>query len=568
RCAYEASREGTLERLVPVAGPLEWSASPPARSRLVEGYDSWAYAGVRSAGEPGTSWWGTVVAGGDAAVGVQALDAHRFATAVTSRPGREQLLVAVTCGATPPEAIVAGTWGYETLAPPGLGLPLEAGTTERTPPIALTAARDPLAVAGELAALAGKASGARRWTGAPIVGWESWYHYGLVVEPEHVLENARVLLERYGTRPGFDVIQLDDGWQTTYGAWWPNDRFPADLRELTDAVRALGGRPGLWLAPFMVQPGAPGLGTEQPGWMVRGDDGAPLLDRYGRLGLDASNPAVVDWLRDLGRQVRAWGFEMVKLDFLYLGAVEGGRHDARSTGTAALRRGLGAMAEALGDDVYVLGCGMPLLPAVGVCHGNRVGHDLAVPVLLREFGQPLQDGWTGFHGIRPQARNVAARFALHRRWFEADPDVVMAWDGETDGYSVEEARTLATVAALCGGPFLLADELAALPQPARAVLEQPGLLDLVGGDGFRPVDLFARVDRPETEHFFTQGEPPSVWRAERGGRPVAALFNWADAPSSRPVPDGFAGSSELWTGDDVEGPTIEIPAHAVRVLRA
>ena len=567
---YDSPDAATLDRLIPVSGLVDLGAVATDATRLVQGYDSWAYAGVRPTDGLGVSWWSSVFATPTgAAFGLQALDAERFATAVASRPERGQLLVDVSCGATPPVEAGAGTWGYETLPPPGLGLPLPAGTTEVAPPIALTAGTDPLAVTEELAALAGRVSGARRWTGPPVTGWETWYYYGLVVDRDQLLENARLLLERHRDRPGFDLVQLDDGWQVTYGAWWPNDRFPEDLSEVTAEVRALGGRPGLWLAPFMVQPGAPGLGTDHPGWAVRDEDGAPILDRHGRYGLDASNPDVVDWLRALGDQVRAWGFEMVKLDFLYLAAVEGVRHDARVTGTEALRRGLRAMLAGLGPDLYVLGCGMPLLPAVGICHGNRVGHDLAVPVLLREFGQPLTEGWTGFHGVRPQARNVAARFALHRRWFDADPDVVMAWgsDGATPhGYSIEESRTLATLAALCGGPFLLADELALLSAEERAVLEHPGLLDLVWGDGFRPVDLFARVDEPEVEQFFAQGEPASVWLAERSGRRIAALFNWTDEPATRDVPDGFNGTHELWTDAVVDTPTVSVPAHAVRVL--
>jgi alpha-galactosidase len=568
---YRAAVAQTLDRIIPLGGLVDLGAPPAEATRLVDGYDSWAYAGVREADRLGVSWWNTAFSrdAGGAGLAVQALDAERFATAIASRLEGGELLVEVSCGATPTVESGEGTWGYETLPPPGLGLPVPPGATEQAPPIALTARSDPLTAVEDLAALAGAVSRARHWDGAPVAGWESWYHYGLVVAPEQLLANARVLRERYAGREGFDLVQLDDGWQVTYGAWWPNDRFPEDLSELTAALRALGARPGLWLAPFMVQPGAPGLGTAHPEWSVRDDDGAPVLDRHGRFGLDASHPEVLAWLRELGAQVRAWGFEMVKLDFLYLAAVEGMRDDARVTGTEALRRGLQAMIDGLGPDVYVLGCGMPLLPAVGICHGNRVGHDLAVPVLLREFGQPLSDGWTGFHGVRPQARNVAARFAVHRRWFDADPDVVMAWgsDGATPhGYSIEESRALATLAALCGGPFLLADELTALSADERAVLEHPGLLDLARGGGFRPADLFEHPDHPEVEQFFAQADLASVWLAQRGSRRVAALFNWTDEPAKRVVPVGFAGAAELWTGSRVDGPSLEVPPHAVRVL--
>ncbi len=47
----------------------------------------------------------------------------------------------------------------------------------------------------------------------------------------------------------------------------------------------------------------------------------------------------------LGAQVREWGVDMVKLDFLYQGAQEGLRHDPRVTGTQALRTGLRAFVD-------------------------------------------------------------------------------------------------------------------------------------------------------------------------------------------------------------------------------
>lgn len=568
--AYRATAELPIERLIPLTGTIDLAAPANGVARLVNGYDSWAYAGVRSAEALGLSWWNAAYAATGRALAIQALEATRFATAIASRPEADRVLVDVACGATPPVQPAPGSWGYETLPPPGLALPARPGDEERSPAIALLASRDAFAAVEELAELAGSVSGARRWRGAPISGWESWYHYGLVVSAEHVIANARTLRERYADRPGFDLVQVDDGWQVTYGAWWPNDRFPEDLTELTAQLRALGARPGLWLAPFMVQPGAPGVASDHPEWAIADEDGAPALDRHGRWGIDATHPDARAWLHDLGARVRGWGFEMVKLDFLSLGAIEGERHDRRATGTAALRDGLRAFLDGLGDDVYVLACGAPMLPLAGLCHGNRIGHDLAVPVLLRDFGQPL-DNWTAFSGIRPQGRNVAARWALHRRWFDADPDVVMAWgsDGAAGGYGIEESRALATVAALCGGPFLLADELTALRDEERAVLEHAGLLDLACGDGFRPIDLFERIDAPELEHFFDQPHDlASVWIANRGGRRVAALFNWTAELATCRVPDGFAGARELWTGATVHDVSLDVPPHAVRVLVA
>jgi len=549
RVVVRPAADARLDRLVPLAGRVDLGGDVTTAVRLVEGYDSWSYAGVRAAATPGRSWWrAAFVRAGEAALAVHALDAARFATVVESAGTAGELRVAVDCGAAPAVELAPGSWGYEVLAPPSLDLPVAAGAEVRSPPIALSAGTDAFALLEQAAELAGVTSARRRWSGPPIGGWESWYHYGLFVEPAEILANARLLRERIGDRPGFDVVQVDDGWQQTYGAWWPNDRFPADLATLVADLHALACRAGLWLAPFMVQPGAPGVATEHPDWLVRDADGAPVLDRHGRAAIDGANADALGWLRDLGAQVRGWGFELVKLDFLYLGAVEGVRADATVTGTDALRRGLRAFVDGLGDDVYVLGCGAPLLPLVGLCHGNRVGHDLGVPVRLREYGNPLAEDWTAFRGIRPQARNVAARWALHRRWFECDPDVVMAWGSEqpdgAGGFALEESRTLATLAALCGGPYLLADDLAALRPAERQVVEDPVLLDLAHGDGFRPLDLFDHADDPPREEFFDQpARVASRWRTTGADADVEAHFDFDDT-------------------DDTD-----VPAHGVRLVR-
>jgi alpha-galactosidase len=554
-----------LGHLAPVVGTTNLAYE----RRLVDGYDSWAYSGVRGP-QPGASFWNSAFVGtGGQTLAVQALASEWLCTRVVN----DTTGLRVECGATPPRSKVEGTWGYLVGNPPPLDLPT-LGAPVRAEPVALGAGTDPFSVIEDLCALAAEAMGARAWSGPPVHGWESWYHFGLFVSADDVLANARMLRERYRHIPDFDLVQIDDGWQVTYGAWTPNDRFPADLGDLARELRAMGCRPGLWLAPFRVQSDAPGIASDHPDWCL--PEGVPLFDtRHQTWALDASHPDALAWLRDLGSQVRTWGFEMVKADFCYLGALEGARHDPSVTGTAALRRGLRAFADGLGENVYLLGCGMPMLPAVGICHGNRVGHDLAMPRALQELGHPLDRGWTGFAGVHAQARNVAARWAQAGRWYDADPEVVMAWGAAgTDpaGYPTELARIMATMAVICGGPFLLADDLEPLEPAERAVLEHGPLLELLGlvGDAqFRPVDVFDHADPPTApEHAFAPGTTaPSTWIAERAGRRLAALFNWGDHAVRRPVPDCWQGTTEVWTGARVDV-DIEIPPRATRLLLA
>jgi alpha-galactosidase len=541
---FQPTHGGAVRSLIPLAGRV----TPAVDRQLVNGYDSWSYSGVRADAAATDSFWGSTVTTEAGALALQALTSERFVTRIT-RTGDQ--VVARAEGA-PTHHQVDGSWGHETRGS-ARSWPVAAGEEIVSEPIAISAGPDPLAATEKLASLTAR----RVWAGPPALGWESWYHYAIAIDPESLLENARLLRERFGSRPGFDLFQIDDGWQQTYGAWWPRAPFPEDFGELVEQIHRLDLRCGLWLAPFMVVPRAIGLGAEHPEWCVRNEEtGENLVDRHDRWALDASNPEVVDYLRDLGTQVRGWGVDMVKLDFLYQGAQEGGRHDPRVTGTYALRRGLGTFVDQLGDGTYVLGCGAPMLPMVGICHANRIGHDLAVPVIARDFGQPLREGWTGWKGIKAQARQAAARWALHGRWFHNDPEIVMAWGsdgrGGADGYSLEEAHTQAVVAALVGGPYLLADELASLLPEERAVLEDPAVLDLSWDErGFRPLDLFEHADTGRQYAYAQPDDLPSVWVGERGTGSVAALFNWTDGPASRTAPDGT---------------TVEIPPHGARIV--
>ena len=209
-----SAADARLDRLVPLAGPVDLGADVATAVRLVEGYDSWSYAGVRAAATPGRSWWRAAFVRADgAALAVHALDAARFATVVESAASAGELRIAVDCGAAPAVELAPGSWGYEVLAPPALDLPVAARTDVRSPAIALSAGADAFALVERGAELAGVTSARRRWTGAPIGGWESWYHYGLFVEPDDIVANARLLRERYDDRPDFDMVQIDDGWQ-------------------------------------------------------------------------------------------------------------------------------------------------------------------------------------------------------------------------------------------------------------------------------------------------------------------------------------------------------------------
>lgn len=285
--------------------------------------------------------------------------------------------------------------------------------------------------------------------------WCSWYRYFEQVTAADVADNLRAF-DGHGLQ--VDVVQVDDGWSPGLGEGLrPSDRF-GSLEALVDEIRSSGRRAGLWLAPFLVGTRTT-LAREHPDWLV-----GPAGHNWGQdlAGLDLTHPGVQEMLRDvLGRLVEL-GIDYLKLDFLYGGAVPGPRH-GDVDGVRAYRAGLALVREVVGPDVYLVGCGAPLVPSVGLVDAMRVSPDT--------FHEGGEDGSTGLRGLMP----LAARAWQQGRLWVNDPDCVVA----RPSYSLRERW--APAARDLGGLRSFSDLVAGLDDWAltmlRTLLAEGGTAD-------------------------------------------------------------------------------------------
>jgi Melibiase len=492
---------------------------------LYNGYQSWDRAGhLPAASGTRESWWTVALADArGAGIAAAAADARSSCTRFSVTQG---ILTIVWC-----EAQGLDSWPSLFRGP--------AGTRWRSDPVLVAPGAD---VRTCLGSLIGRSP---RSMPAPV-GWLSWYHFGPWIRREDVLAHADLLASDGYRDLGYRLVQIDDGWQETYGEWRTNTKFPGGLRPVSEELSRRGQVAGLWIAPFLVGAAADVASEAPEDWFVIDPaTGERAVDtRHRAFGpmyvLDASRPGVQRHLRDLFAGFYEDGIRYFKIDFLYAGAY---------AGLAALRAGLEAIREGVGD-ARLVASGAPLLPVVGLVEGCRVGPDTATP--LPDFETGTSTATVFGDEVLAVARNFAARATLHR-WFQLDADIALVGGNLT----LEQGRVLVTVAALSGGPFFASDDLTRLPSERMALLTNPEVLELVGGTPALPDWEPARGDLP-----------PTHWR--RGD--VLAVFNWRSEPAQVAVrAPGACGARDLWERRELDGfadgSPLSVPAQGVRLLR-
>ncbi len=423
---------------------------------------------------------------------------------------------------------------------------------------------------------------ARPGADAPV-GWCSWYFFFEKVTQQAVLENLAWAAAHHDEVP-LNLIQLDDGFEAQVGDWYDlREAFPDGLPELSRRIQSAGFRPGLWLAPFIAKPQARVL-SDHPDWILRDHRGAPANAGFAWRGsaraLDVTNPAVLDHVEALIQAaVRDWGFEYLKLDFLYAAALPGKRNDPRRTRAQALRGALERVRAAAGPETVLVGCGCPLGPAVGIVDGMRIGTDVAPrwePAFMglkRPFRREPD-----IPATRSAARNALTRSMLHRKWWVNDPDCLLMREPPTrrePGAPTEsrmhltasEVQFLATVVALSAGSLVVSDDLPRLAPERAAWL---GRLIPPLPKAARVFDLFDAA-YPSTLVLPLEG-PAGLWH-------LVALLNWADGPGRLQadllrlgLPQAAAYHAVDFWGESyrrIEGSSLllaSMPAHAAVLL--
>jgi alpha-galactosidase len=211
----------------------------------------------------------------------------------------------------------------------------------------------------------------------PAIGWTSWYYYYTKISEEIALKNLNNFKQN---QIPLKIFQIDDGYQTRVGDWLSvNKKFPSGMKFLADEIKSAGYQAGLWLAPLSAEKKSQ-LVKDHPDWLVKNEDGTPYRIGINPLwslafyALDIYHHEVRAYIKKVFQTVcREWGYDIVKLDFLYGACMVPRNGKSRAT---IMADAMELLREAIGDDKIILGCGIPLGSAMGTTDYCRIGADV------------------------------------------------------------------------------------------------------------------------------------------------------------------------------------------------
>ena len=301
-----------------------------------------------------------------------------------------------------------------------------------------------------------------------LTGYTSWYNYFQKID-ENIIRRDLKGLSR--ARESVNIFQIDDGYEPFVGDWldYNGKDFPNGMKTIADAVHREGYLAGIWLAPFNVQRGKSRILKEHPDWLIRNPDGKPQLGCVawgGAYTLDIYNSEVREHLKKVFDTVLDdWGYDMVKLDFLYSQCRT--PRDNKTRGTI-MCEAMDFLRECVGDKL-ILGCGVPLGPAFGVVDACRISCDVDL-----SYGGKFYNSMS-INNELPSAQNAINnsmfRRHLNGRAFLNDPDVFFLRDHNLT-FTWEQKLLLAKINNLFGRVLFVSDDAGEYSEAELEVLKE------------------------------------------------------------------------------------------------
>ncbi|MFX1463336.1 MAG: glycoside hydrolase family 36 protein [Promethearchaeota archaeon] len=364
------------------------------------------------------------------------------------------------------------------------------------------------------------------------IGWCSWYYYFTNISQDEMVKNLEFF--QHHTDMPIDFIQLDDGYFTKIGDFANlNEKFPDGLPWLFEYIKKLGFKGGIWTAPFIAIKRSQFFREHRDWFLTKNNNLLPVLFNWNSFEytIDLSNEEVLDFLKlffsnllNAFKKGKADNnnplINFFKIDFLHAATPYSADYtNPKFTRAQLLYNAVKIIRDAISDNSFLLGCGAPLGPCVGLVNAMRISCDTA-PLWNSDFIEKFENG-RGIADISLKAAllNTLYRSFMHRYFWINDPDCLMIRRSDTK-LNIDEIRLQMTIFGLSGGQILISDDMTKL---SRDEINDAKLLI----PPYNPKDN----DPIVIDAFIS--ELPTIYMLETkeiiGKRYLVAIINWDDS---------------------------------------
>lgn len=364
------------------------------------------------------------------------------------------------------------------------------------------------------------------------VGWCSWYYYYTDITEIEMIEN----LKFFNTNKDIpiDFIQLDDGYFTKIGDYLniSEEKFPNGLEYLFFQIKKNGFKSGIWSAPFFAVRTSKLFKTHRNWFLTRNNKLLKVHFNWNsfQYALDLTQDEVLNYISDLytkfyhiNANIR---MDFFKIDFLHAAVPYRADYSKKYlTRAQILYQGIKKIRDTITPKSFLLGCGAPLGPCIGLVDAMRISEDTAPIWDAGYIEQYSNNKGIENPSLKSALVNILYRSFMHKYFWINDPDCLMIRRKKTK-LSLDEIRLQMTIFGLSGGQLLISDDMTKLTKDE--INDAKLLLPPYNPIGFDPIVIDA-----------FQSPLPTVYMLETNEiishRFLVAIINWNDSSESKNV---------------------------------
>jgi alpha-galactosidase len=416
----------------------------------------------------------------------------------------------------------------------GEGKQLKPGETIQYEQLVLRRAGNWLDLLNQFGPAIAKENGIGKLKDANFKGWATWDYYGRVFTAKDIYGNMDQLNK---LAPAANIIQIDGGWWTERGDYQSvrSDLLPGGIKAIAARITSEGKIPGLHFDGFRGDANSE-ICKAHPDYFLHDQDGRLIVEVNEKpdkvmknIYFDYSHPGARAYIAECIRNMKDnWGIHYFKVDFMRYGLENDIKaankqvktikaHDPTITSVERFRVGMKAMREAMGPDIYFLGCSAVFGPCIGFVDGMRTGGDIH-PIYQAFPERSLAN--LGHFYLSGKVFNGDADYLVFREAADEDEKVCKQKFKHGGSMTMNEAQMWADFNKLYGNCRLSSDNLMTLRPERQALVKE--VFQYPTMDETVPLDVW--------RHATEKGDGFELVLARKGKEIYLGVFNWSDTP--------------------------------------